>query len=311
MINLQEAFTKLNMFESEEFDIQDEKSREAMEDFLSDDESVEANDVDIIDPQAENEFDLEDSYVGKIVVQCPVCKSLLFRLPEEMEEKKDEEETCPYCYSVEVMEPIGKIVGLDEEEPIENGEEPIEKATTDDVEPVEECALHEDLENVTIETENEVINVSAEDKNECPECDDAEQAEVIAPLNDVESEEEEEEGEEDNEEENEDEITDFDEESFDDMAESFFRENYKNVKSFRATKGYDKGNHMVIEGILTLTNGKKKLTEFRVRPGKFRANGTATCLIENLQLNKKKIVNVRLGRTMTEGKRRSKRPVKK
>ena len=288
MISLQEAFTKLNMLEANNFNLLDEAEKDAMKKFLEDDEEAEeVEEIDVIDPEAADEFELEDSYVGKALVECPVCKSPIFRTFEEMEANKGQEETCPYCQSVVTMDIIGKIVAMDEEPAAEEpaAEEPAAEA---DEAPIEECKdLHEDLENVTIETEDEVINVSAEQKDECPECDDAEKAEVIAPLDGDQFVEDEPEA-------DDDEIDEFDEESFDRVAESFFRENYNNVKGFKTKKAYDKGNHIVVEGIVTLKDGSRKLTEFRVRPGKFdKKTNRAACLIENLQLNKKKVVTVR------------------
>ena len=53
-------------------------------------------------------------------------------------------------------------------------------------------------------------------------------------------------------------------------------------------------NNNQVVGIVTLKDGSRKLTEFRVRPGKFdKKTNRAACLIENLQLNKKKVVTVR------------------
>ena len=94
MVNLQEAFSKLKMMESSDFELLNQEEKDAMKNFL-DDDTVEAEEVDIIDPQAENEFDLQDSYVGKIVVQCPVCRSLLYKTQEELDEEGDETQTCP------------------------------------------------------------------------------------------------------------------------------------------------------------------------------------------------------------------------
>ena len=292
MFNLQEAFSKLNIMESGEFDLLDQEEKDAMKNFL-DDDSVEAEDVDIIDPQAEDESELEDSYVGKIIVQCPVCRSLIYKTQAELDEEGDEPQTCPYCFSVEKFELIGRIVPIEdetapevvEEEPaapeataepvVEIEDKPLEecggKDLKEDFDPYDieddvddyardtygseahaeydeddECfniyvsgrlkrslsiskarkligeSLKEDLENVTIETEDQVINVSAEDKvEECPECEadtmpveepaieepaeEHEEAEVIAPLDDELSEEEP----------MEDEVDEVDEDSFD------------------------------------------------------------------------------------------------
>ena len=337
MVNLQEAFKKLNMMESSDFELLNQDEKEDMANFLDQDES-EAEDVEIIDPQAEDESELEDSYVGKIIVQCPVCKSLIYKTQEELDEEGDEEQTCPYCFSVEKFDLIGKVV------PIEDEEAPIEDVEVDDEdaedaegeEPLEECGdnvlisrrdklgeklrrnrsrrnrkLNEDLENVTLETENEIINISTEDKEdnfggdeedmgfdtddsfgEEPEEGEEEhsESEVIAPLDD------------EIEDSSDGEVDEVDEESFDEMAESMLRENYSNIVSYRTRKMKDRGNYIVTEGIVTLKNGDKRLTEFRIRPSRFSRDGKGACLVENLQLGKKKVVAARV--QMTESKKK-------
>lgn len=302
MVNLQEAFSKLNMIESSEFDLLDPEEKDAMKNFL-DDDAVEAEDVDIIDPQAEDESELEDSYIGKIIVQCPVCRSLIYKTQEELNEMGDEPQTCPYCFSVENFDIIGKIAPIEDEmapEAVEEAPEADEAPAAEPVvevedKPLEECGdapLQEDLENVTIETEDQVINVSAEDKvEECPECEAAaeipveepaaeehEDAEVIAPLEDDIPDEP-----------MEDEVDEIDEESFDEFAESLLKDKYSNIVSYKTSKMKDCGNHVIAEGVVTLKNGDKKLTEFRIRPSRFSKEGKGTCLVENLQLNAKKI----------------------
>lgn len=293
MVNLQEAFSKLNMIESSEFDLLDPEEKDAMKNFL-DDDVVEAEDVDIIDPQAEDESELEDSYIGKIIVQCPVCRSLIYKTQEELNEMGDEPQTCPYCFSVENFDIIGKIAPIEDEmapEAVEEAPEADEAPAAEPVvevedKPLEECGdapLQEDLENVTIETEDQVINVSAEDKvEECPECEPAaeehEDAEVIAPLEDDIPDEP-----------MEDEVDEIDEESFDEFAESLLKDKYSNIVSYKTSKMKDCGNNVIAEGVVTLKNGSKKLTEFRIRPSRFSKDGKGTCLVENLQLNAKKI----------------------
>lgn len=313
MVNLQEAFSKLNMMESSDYELLKEDEKDAMKDFLDDDE-VEAEDVDIIDPQAEDEADLEDTYVGKIIVQCPVCKSLIYKTQEELDEMGDDPQNCPYCFSVENFDLIGKIVPIEDETAPEvipeeaPEEEPVEEA------PVEECVrpkfesvkrnlrsrralkeaanrkMKEDLENVTIETENEIINVSSEEKapaieelpvdhviNDEPAEEEHETAEVIAPLDD---------------EEDSIDIDEIDEESFDEFAESLLKEKYSNIINYRTNRIKDCGSYALAEGVVRLKNGQKKLTEFKIRPSKLSRNKTGACLVENVQLKTRKITRV-------------------
>ena len=311
MVNLQEAFSKLNMMESGDFELLKEDEKDAMKSFL-DEEPVEAEEVEIIDPQATDETELEDSYVGKIIVQCPVCKSLIYKTQEEISEEGSEPQTCPYCFSVETFDLIGKIVPLEdetapevvEEEPAAEEAPAMEEACDkcpecgqspcvceDKCEECGDAPLKEDLENVTIETEDEVITVSAEEKPECPECEAAaemteepaaeeehEEAEVIAPLDDAE--------------EDSFDIDEIDEDSFDEFAESLLMDKYSNITGYKTSKIKDCGTYALAEGVVTLKNGDKKLTEFKIRPSKLNRNKAGSCLVENVQLKARKIAKI-------------------
>lgn len=309
MINLQEAFSKLNMMESSQFELLDDSEKDAMKNFLEDDE-LEAEPMEIIDPQAEEESELEDSYVGKIIVQCPVCKSLLYKSEDEIAAEGDEEQQCPYCFSIEKFDLIGKVVPMEDETapeevpaedpeamPMEEGKDCCPECGKNPCEcekKIEECddgQLKEDLESVSIETEDQVITVNAEDKAadaepaieaepEQEEVVDAEpeesheDAEIIAPLDDEEGMD----------------IDEIDEDSFDEFAESFLRENYKNIKSYKTSSVKDCGKYALAEGIVTLANGDARKTQFKIRPAHFNKEGNGSCLVENLQLKKRAVV---------------------
>lgn len=314
MQNLAEAFSKLNLIESSEFDINSAEGKEALDDFMSTVNSTEDEVTnEIIDPEAEDELELSDSYVGKAVVQCPVCKSLIYRDMDEIENM--EEEQCPYCYTDVEMEVVGKIVPIDtpvqeesEEVCPECGENPCVCDADADA-PMDESVkrrargkrLAENIkkrnrklmkEDITITTNDGTeIKIDGEnnsapedfgdfstDSFDVPELGDGEGTEeVIAPLDSEEGE-----------------VDEVDEDSFDEMAESLLKDNYKNITSYKTKKMTDKGNHFIAEGVITLANGQRRLTEFRVRPSKFSRDGKGACLIENLQLGKKKVVKARV-----------------
>lgn len=315
MQNLAEAFSKLNLIESSEFDINSAEGKEALDDFMSTVNSTEDEVTnEIIDPEAEDELELSDSYVGKAVVQCPVCKSLIYRDMDEIENM--EEEQCPYCYTDVEMEVVGKIVPIDtpvseesEEVCPECGENPCVCDADADA-PMDESVkrrargkrLAENIkkrnrklmkEDITIITNDGTeIKIDGENNSEpeedfgdfstdsfdVPELGDGEGTEeVIAPLDSEEGE-----------------VDEVDEDSFDEMAESLLKDNYKNITSYKTKKMTDKGNHFIAEGVITLANGQRRLTEFRVRPSKFSRDGKGDCLIENLQLGKKKVVRARV-----------------
>ena len=58
------------------------------------------------------------------------------------------------------------------------------------------------------------------------------------------------------------EIEDFDEENFDDLAESYLRKVYDNVKTFTTTSIKDRGDEFLIEGIITFKSDKQMRSSF-------------------------------------------------
>ena len=132
-----EAFKKFDMLEDlEEFDI-NAGSLEDMKSFIDvNGEDDFTNDKDIFDLEAQAEEDLKQSYLGKAVLKCNVCQSLIFEDPNELTENEDGiiniDTECPYCLSYEGYKIIGKIEPYNTEEP------KIEPEVEVEVEPIEE-----------------------------------------------------------------------------------------------------------------------------------------------------------------------------
>ena len=57
-------------------------------------------------------------------------------------------------------------------------------------------------------------------------------------------------------------MEDFDEESFDEVTESYLREVYSNVKNFKTTGVSRSGRTLTVEGVITFKSGKSKNTSF-------------------------------------------------
>ena len=153
-------------------------------------------------------------------------------------------------------------------------------------------SLTEDLEGITVDTDEETIQITQKEDGgvavetspkesdesfmeepmfEEPPMEDDEVSgdeEVIEPLTDEEEEEiaeenpESEEGKEDKGDEDEEEIEDIDSDSFDELGESYLKEAYENVKSFKTNKVYKKNGKLVVEGIVSFKSGKNKKTSF-------------------------------------------------
>ena len=153
-------------------------------------------------------------------------------------------------------------------------------------------SLKEDLEGVTVDTDSETIQITQKEDGgvaveTSPKASDESfmeepmfeeppmegdevsgDEEVIEPLTDEEEEEiaeenpESEDDKEDEGDEDEEEIEDIDSDSFDELGESYLKEAYENVKSFKTNKVYKKNGKLVVEGIVSFKSGKNKKTSF-------------------------------------------------
>ena len=133
---LNEAFRKLEAMDQDLFDA-DKEGLKKLDAFLDDDEATDVSVV--IDPNAEQEDELEDSYVGKILCRCVVCQSDIIK--DEADLRKDEDcpdvvncgDECPMCQSIDGYKIIGRIapyvketeVEIDEARDITKGEKSI------------------------------------------------------------------------------------------------------------------------------------------------------------------------------------------
>ena len=109
---LNEAFRQLEAMDQDVFDA-DEEGLKKLDAFLDNDEATDVSVV--IDPDAENEDELKDSYIGKILCRCVVCQSDIMKNEEDLH--KDENcpdvvncgDECPMCQSVDGYKIIGRI----------------------------------------------------------------------------------------------------------------------------------------------------------------------------------------------------------
>ena len=155
---LQEAFQQLNMLNEEDFNISNnsEEGIEELKDFVDNDEEIDT--LDIIDPETEDEEELEDSYIDKVILDCTVCHSKLYKNADEVNVDEEEGELanvgeeCPYCYSSDGYKVIGQVVPFSETE-VDVEVEPKED-DSDDIEDIEGDL--EDIENIEEDDEDKV-----------------------------------------------------------------------------------------------------------------------------------------------------------
>lgn len=290
---LSEAFKKLDFLTEEEFSLQDTAGLDDMDQLLKTPASNIAN---VIDPEAETEDELQDTYIGKVILHCPVCNSMIYKdlediVKDDVEELVNIGEECPYCYTSEGFKVIGIVSPFEEtseEEEQEDEEDPAE----------EENELTEEFEKVEVATENQKVTLDADDDGkltieaepveEDDEDEEDEEEEVLAPVpdevaDDIEatannSEDEDEEVEYD--------VEDFDSDSFDELGESYLKSVYENVSSYKTTDVSSKGNTLVVEGLIKFNSGKTKPTKFVFEANTATKNNKLRFIGENKQITR-------------------------
>lgn len=173
---LAEAFEELELVDDNKltgtFDF-DKKGAEDLKKFMEDDTF---NDFEtVIDPEAETEEDLQDSYIGMGILGCDICHSMIYKPIEDIVIDEETQmanvgECCPYCYERDGFKIIGKVAPFEdisvEVEKTEDGEEvpePTVKVNGKDV-PIEEAPAKEE-EALTAEQKYPVQSPISEDMN--------------------------------------------------------------------------------------------------------------------------------------------------
>lgn len=307
---LTEAFKAMSVLEEDTFSITDEDDIESLKKFIADDADVEEDDfAEIIDTDANNEDELKDSYVGKVILKCQVCPDcLIYKAPEEVilsdnGDVANEGEECPVCGSTDGFKVIGQVepfgkkerdktdeIKVDDEEEVKIEDEKVEESKKS---PKKRFgAMREDFKKVDIETETETMTMESHDDGgvtvtTTPKKDDIARDEVIAPVEaDVEAEienntVEDEMGIEDID------IDEFSEEDFDELGESYLKKVYENVQSYKTVSGKVDGNKIQLEGVITFNSGKKAKTSFifeshrKTKRGKYKFLGENTRISPN------------------------------
>lgn len=156
-------------------------------------------------------------------------------------------------------------------------------------ESLKESVKNESLEEVEVETGDTKVEISSDEDGKITvssePCESEEtpedNAEAIKPISDeTEAEIEANDGEEDID------IEDFDEESFDELGEGYFKNVYENVNSFKTSNITTKDNKVIVEGVITFDNNVKKNTSFLFESANKTKNGKYRFIGENLNVTK-------------------------
>lgn len=115
---LNEAFKRLNKLNEDTFKFTDEGIAE-----LTDMKTASDNDesVQVVDEEADTMDELKSSYKGNVILQCPVCKTNIFKKHEDViidadDEVANVEDICPYCGENSGFIVIGQIEAMDIED---------------------------------------------------------------------------------------------------------------------------------------------------------------------------------------------------
>lgn len=290
---LSEAFKKLDFLTEEDFSLQDTAGLDDMDQLLK----TPANNIaNVIDPEADTEDELQDTYIGKVILHCPVCNSMIYKdlediVKDDVEELVNIGEECPYCYTSEGFKVIGIVSPFEET----SEEEEQEDETEDTAEEQVDEELTEEFEKVEVATENQKVTLDADDDGKLTieaepveDEEEDEEEEVLAPVpdevaDDIEatannSESEDEEVEYD--------VEDFDSDSFDELGESYLKSVYENVRSYKTTDVSSKGNTLVVEGLIKFNSGKTKPTKFVFEANTATKNNKLRFIGENKQITR-------------------------
>jgi hypothetical protein len=304
---LSEAFKALDLLEEENFDLSKADGFDKFKLFMDDDSDE--NQITVIDVDADEEEDLKDSYEGKVICDCPVCHSKIFKDLKDIILNDDEDlanvgEECPYCYAVDGFKIIGEVAPFHKEfeakaEDKDGNEVDVEVSVEDEVEMKE--SLEEDLEKIKLETEKEVIEVEAHTKDEqiVPiDMEKQEEIEMEQPANDTDLEVEEEA---EPELEDEFDVEEFDEESFDELGEAYLKQVYNNIDSFKTTRILEHKDQLIVDGLITFNSGNSKKTSFMFSDYEVGKKNNLRLLGENLNMKTGK-KSFRLAGKVNEGK---------
>lgn len=107
---LSEAFKQLEILNEDVFDL----DKDGLEDLKDFQDETEEEVIDVIDPDAENEEELEDSYIGKVILDCSVCHTDIYKDKEDVIIDEETQlanvgEECPYCFSIDGFKVIGEV----------------------------------------------------------------------------------------------------------------------------------------------------------------------------------------------------------
>lgn len=181
---IEEAFKRLNLLE-DDYSYSEDQQLELLNSFVSDDID-DIPEEEIIDVEAETCDDLQDNYIGKVIIECDCCHTRLYKDQEDLILGSSEDgvelfnvdEECPVCHTTSGYRVIGKIEQYSDdahkEDEEEHDEEPKEVEEPEEVEEHEDDEFEEEVHEALKEALDSDRCVAVLNKNEFDETGDAE-----------------------------------------------------------------------------------------------------------------------------------------
>ena len=135
-----------------------EKGKDIIEKGKENDDTIEQ----IVDVDAETIGELKDSYIGNVILQCPICRTLLYKKPDALEQSEDDaeiynvEEECPHCGAKEGFYLVGQVASLEVKG--------VEKEETTGKDVSELTVSDDDQDTVKVEKETEEVTFESLDE---------------------------------------------------------------------------------------------------------------------------------------------------
>ena len=161
---INEAFKRLDILNEEMFDTS-LNGINKLADFIEENDDTDEV-IRVIDPEATTDDELQDSYVGKVIVNCNVCHSHIFENKDDIKIEEDGsvniETQCPYCGEQEGFVIVGEIAPYGDS--VEETESEEEESSDDVVSEIEASENPESVDDVVTESyeplEDRDMNVS-------------------------------------------------------------------------------------------------------------------------------------------------------
>lgn len=225
--------------EGKTFDLGNAKDVEDAKKALAKSKKRDDSEEKIVDVDANTIDQLKDSYIGNAILQCPVCRTLIYKKPDDLRKADDTPEgtpqddvlynvgeDCPHCGSDAGFNLVGQVADADvpeqPEEQTTGAQEPEEGQGEEGSEPEPDEAKHEGESGG--EPERRTSGTADDDG-----------------FSGVES---------------------LDDERLDSLVEQFLESTYSNVKSYHTVSGGISPERLVVEGVVEFNSGKSRNTKF-------------------------------------------------